>query len=74
MTDPLDDVAGLRVEAALQLAQDMRGELAAAHRTVRHMGRLELEQVACVLAAALPVDIPWSSLAWWRLSRGGEAA
>ncbi len=51
---------------ALTLAHDMRDNLTQAHRTVHHMPRLELEQLTCVLAAALPLDIPWPQLAWWR--------
>jgi hypothetical protein len=52
---------------AQALAWDMREDLAAAHRTVRALDRLEIEQLCCVLAAAVPIDIPFDQLAWWRL-------
>lgn len=65
--DPADE--DRLAATAVTLALDMREDLAAAHRAVRHMDRLELEQVACILAAAVPVDIPWQSLAWWRTLR-----
>lgn len=50
---------------ALALAQDVREDLAAAHRVVRQIDRVDLEAVACVLAALVPVDQPLSRLAWW---------
>ncbi len=51
---------------ALALADDMRGDLAAAHRTVRYLDRTELENLALTLAAMVPTDMPLSQLAWWR--------
>ncbi len=39
---------------ALRLAAAMRDNPAAAHRTLQSMARLELEQVACALAAFVP--------------------
>lgn len=59
---------------ALVLAQDMREDLAAAHRTVRQMPREDLERVCWVLAAGFPIDRPISSIAWWRfLDKEGAA-
>ncbi len=51
---------------ALDLARDIREDLAQAHRTIRYMNRAELEAVVCVLAAAFPVDVPFAQVAWWR--------
>jgi hypothetical protein len=60
---------------ALALVEDMREDLDSAHRAVRYLDRLELEQLACVLAAMVPVDLPLATLAWWRLMpQSGEAA
>lgn len=59
---------------ALVIAQDMREDLAAAHRTVRKLPREELERLVWVLAAAFPIDKPLSSIAWWRFLSKGDAA
>lgn len=64
---PNDDRAEELLGTALLLADDIRTDIAAAHRTVRYMDRGDLEALACVLAACVPVDQPLSSLAWWRL-------
>ncbi|GAA1026878.1 hypothetical protein GCM10009557_06160 [Virgisporangium ochraceum] len=51
---------------AVGLAQDIRDDVAAAHRRIRRLDRLELEQLCCVLAAMAPVDKPLREIAWWR--------
>jgi DNA-binding CsgD family transcriptional regulator len=63
----LPDLEDRLAAQALGLASDMRYDLAAAHRSVRALSRLEVEQVCCVLAAMVPVDVPLQQLAWWRL-------
>jgi hypothetical protein len=63
----LADLEDRLAAQALGLASDMRYDLAAAHRSVRALSRLEVEQVCCVLAAMVPVDVPLQQLAWWRL-------
>lgn len=68
--DPADE--DRLAATAVTLALDMREDLAAAHRTVRYASREELEQLVCTLAAALPVDIPWSQLAWWRTASSAD--
>lgn len=35
----------------------------------RYLDRLELEQLACVLAAMVDVDATPSQMAWWRMLR-----
>lgn len=67
MEHPNDDRAEELLGVALALADDIRTDTAAAHRTVRYMDRADLEALACVLAACVPVDLPMSKLAWWRL-------
>jgi hypothetical protein len=62
------------IASALVLAQDMREDLAAAHRTVRALERDDLERLAWVLAAAFPIDQPLSSIAWWRFLAKEDAA
>lgn len=64
---PNDERAEYLLSQALLLADDIRTDLAAAHRTVRYMDRVDLEALVCVLAACVPVDQPVSTLAWWRL-------
>lgn len=64
---PNDDRAEELLSTALLLADDIRTDIAAVHRTVRYMDRADLEALACVLAACVPVDLPVSKLAWWRL-------
>lgn len=62
---------------ALSLAMDMREDLGAAHRTVRYLSRLELEQLCCVLAAMVDVNKSFAAMAWWRTLpefSGNEAA
>lgn len=66
MTHP-DERAERLLLHALTLADDIREDLAAAHRVIRGMDRLDLEGLACVLAALVPPDIPVDQLAWWRL-------
>lgn len=68
----LADLEDRLLGQAQALAWDMREDLAAAHRTLRVFDRLELEQLCCVLAAMVPVDVPLQQLAWWRL--GGPPA
>lgn len=63
---PRDDYAEALLLDALALADDIRGDLAAAHRRIRHMDRGRLEGLACVLAALVPTDLPVTQLAWWR--------
>jgi hypothetical protein len=67
-----DDRADLLLDVGLALAQDMREDLAAAHRVVQHLDRIDLEAVVCILAALVPVDVPVSALAWWRLDEARE--
>jgi hypothetical protein len=62
----LEELEDRLAAAALGLATDMREDLGAAHRSVRAMDRLELEQVACVLAAMVDVNRSFASMAWWR--------
>lgn len=59
----LDDLAAL----ALDMVGLIRDDRDAAHRTVARLSHLELEQLACVLAAMVDPDKPMSELAWWRL-------
>ncbi len=59
---------------AMAMAQDIREDTAAAHRRLRALGRLELEQLCCVLAAMAPVDVPLREIAWWRSLDRAEAA
>lgn len=68
MVDP--QIEDRLAATALQLAADIRDDRAQAHRTVRYMSRLELEQMVCILAAAMPLDVSWSELAWWRTLSG----
>jgi hypothetical protein len=63
LSDLEDRLAG----QALALIGDMREDLGAAHRTVRALDHLELQQLCCVLAAMVPMDMPLAQLAWWRL-------
>lgn len=58
---------------ALQVAADMRDDLDAAHRVVRWLDRTDLEAVACILAALVPVEVPVASLAWWRFPLSRES-
>lgn len=51
---------------ALALVGDIREDVDAAHRTVRALPRLELEQVACVLAAMVDDHKKIDDMAWWR--------
>lgn len=62
-----DEKAELLLLHALTLADDIRDDLAAAHRALRSMDRIDLEGLACVLAALVPPDIPVDQLAWWRV-------
>ena len=62
------------IAQALVLAQDMRDDLAAAHRTVQRMKREDLERLCWVLAAGFPIDRPLSAIAWWRFLDQGDAA
>jgi hypothetical protein len=62
---------------ALQLVTDVRDDLAAAHRTVRVLDHLELEQLCCVLAAMVDPTKTLAQMAWWRRLpefQGSEAA
>lgn len=70
LTDLEDHLAA----QALALAVDIREDLGAAHRTVRALDRLELEQVCCVLAAMVDVSASFPAMAWWRSLAGREAA
>jgi hypothetical protein len=63
----LPDLEDRLAAQALALTSDIRDDLGAAHRSVRVLPRLELEQLCCVLAAMVPVDVPLQQLAWWRL-------
>jgi hypothetical protein len=63
----LTDLENRLLAQAQTLTWDMREDVPAAHRTVRALDRLEVEQLCCVLAAAVPIDIPFDQLAWWRL-------
>jgi hypothetical protein len=63
----LPDLEDRLAGQALALTSDIRDDLGAAHRAVRVLPRLELEQLCCVLAAMVPVDVPLQQLAWWRL-------
>ena len=62
----LQDLEDRLAAHALGMAQDVREDVAAAHRRVRSYTRLELEQMCCVLAAMAPVDVPLRDIAWWR--------
>jgi hypothetical protein len=69
MTDPeQDERAEQLLGISLLLADDIRTDVAAAHRAVRYMDRVDLEAVVCILAALVPVDKTVSQLAWWRLA------
>jgi hypothetical protein len=63
----LPDLEDRLAAQALALTSDIRDDLGAAHRALRALPRLELEQLCCVLAAMVPVDVPLQQLAWWRL-------
>jgi hypothetical protein len=63
----LPDLEDRLAAQALALTSDIRDDLGAAHRALRALSRLELEQLCCVLAAMVPVDVPLQQLAWWRL-------
>lgn len=58
---------------ALPLVEDIREDIDAAHRVVGHLDRCDLEAVACILAALVPVDLPVSQLAWWRPAQRADA-
>lgn len=64
-----DQRADLLLLHALTLADDIRDDLDAAHRALRAMDRIDLEGLACVLAALVPPDIPVDQLAWWRVPK-----
>lgn len=51
---------------AIEFAMDMREDLTAAHRRVRHLDRARLEHMACVLGAMVDPNIPLPVMAWWR--------
>lgn len=61
--DRLDDLAA----TALTLVADIRDDRPAAHRTLHAMSRIEVEQVACVLAAMCDPNLNLPAVAWWRL-------
>lgn len=52
---------------AIAVAMDVRDDLAQAHRTLRHMDRLRLEQVCVALAAMVDPNCPMPVMAWWRV-------
>ncbi len=52
---------------AIEHAMDVREDLAAAHRRVRAMGKFELEQLCCALAAMVDPNTPIPVMAWWRV-------
>lgn len=58
---------------AIALAMDIRDDLAQAHRTIRSLDRLRLEQVCVALAAMVDPNVPLPVMAWWR-ALGQEAA
>lgn len=60
----LDDLAA----TAMGLVDDIRTDRPAAHRTLAAMTHLELQQVACVLAAMADSSVPFNVMAWWRLN------
>lgn len=65
MTDhPNDERAAILVEIAQQVACDIRDDLATAHRLLAQMARHDLEALACILAALVPVD--QAPLPWWQ--------
>lgn len=66
MTD-LETLEDRLASDALSLVQDIRFDRLAAHRTLRAMDRLELEQVACALAAMVDPSVRFNVLAWWRV-------
>lgn len=51
---------------AITFAMDMREDLAAAHRTVRHLDRADLEALTCTLGAMVDPNLPLPVMAWWR--------
>lgn len=59
---------------AIALVMDVRDDLAQAHRTVRHLGKDQLEQLCCALAAMVDPNCPLPVLAWWRALTPEEAA
>jgi hypothetical protein len=65
---PLDERADMLARWGLRLAGDMRDDVAAVHRQVANADRCDLEGLVCVLAALVPIDIPPSQLAWWRVA------
>lgn len=66
MTDPVSpELEDRRFTQALGLAHDIHDDVAAVHRALRAMDRLELEQVACVLAAMVDPLRNMESMAWW---------
>jgi hypothetical protein len=52
---------------AIALAMDVRDDLAAAHRTIRHADRTQLERLTVALAAMVDPNIPLPVMAWWRV-------
>lgn len=52
---------------AIALAMDVREDLAAAHRAIRHADRSRLEQLTVALAAMVDPNIPLPVMAWWRV-------
>lgn len=58
---------------AIALAMDIRDDLAQAHRAVRSLERLRLEQICVALGAMVDPNVPLPVMAWWR-TLGQEAA
>ena len=52
---------------AIAVAMDVRDDLAQAHRTIRSLERLRLEQICVALAAMVDPNVPLPVMAWWRV-------
>jgi len=61
---PNDDRAEALFTLAMQLSCEIRDDTASVHRRLAYMDRPDLEALACVLAACVPLDRPVSP--WWR--------
>lgn len=59
-----DERADVLLRRALEVAYDIRFDLPAAHRVLAHLDRVDLEGVASVLAALVPLDVPL--VPWWQ--------
>jgi hypothetical protein len=51
---------------AIALAMETREDITAAHRIIRSLGRLQLEQMCTALALMVDPDVPLHDMAWWR--------